>query len=126
MVLSIILWIIQGLLALVFLSSGAMKLFTPFETMAAQMPLPLPEFFVRFLGVAEVLGALGLILPGIFRVGRALTPLAAVGLLIIMTGATVITMYTMGFVPALSNIVLGLLLLAVTYCRWSYLKGSGR
>src|SRR5712691_5314645 len=67
------LWIVQGLLAVVFLGTGIMKLTAPSEMLAAQVPMP--ELFVRFLGLAETLGAIGLILPGLLRIG--LTPLAA-------------------------------------------------
>ena len=66
--LSVALWIAQGLLALVFLFAGGMKLVVPIEELMAQMPLPLTGLFVRFIGVAEVLGALGLILPGVLRI----------------------------------------------------------
>lgn len=78
------LWIVQGLLAIVFLFSGGMKLVLPIEAMTRQMPLP--GLFLRFIGVAEVLGAIGLILPGLLRIRQGLTPLAAAGLVIIMIG----------------------------------------
>src|SRR5919198_5922257 len=81
-----VLWTIQGLLALLFLFTGGMKLMLPIEVLTAQ--LPLPGWFVRFIGVAELLGALGLILPGLLRIRPGLTPLAAAGLVIIMIGAT--------------------------------------
>src|ERR687892_155516 len=84
------LWIVQGLLALLFLFAGGMKLVQPIEALTEQMPLP--GLFVRFIGVAEVLGAIGLILPGLLRIREGLTPLAAVGLVIIMSGATVLTL----------------------------------
>ena len=85
-----LLWTIQGMLALVFLSAGCMKLAAPMAALAQQAP-QLPPLFLKFIGLAEVAGALGLVLPGLVRVGRGLTPLAAAGLVIIMTGATVIT-----------------------------------
>jgi uncharacterized membrane protein YphA (DoxX/SURF4 family) len=103
------LWIVQGLLALIFLFSGGMKLVLPLETLTAQMPLP--GLFVRFLGAAEVLGAIGLILPGLLRIRPGLTPLAAVGLVIIMIGATVLTLAGGEVVPALIPLV-------VAYGRW--------
>lgn len=84
------LWIVQGLLALLFLFTGGMKLVLPLEVLTAQSPLP--GWFVRLLGVAEVLGALGLILPGLLRIRPGLTPLAAAGLVIIMSGATGLTL----------------------------------
>src|SRR5581483_5277255 len=72
------LWVAQGLLALLFLFAGTMKLILPIEEMTAQ--LPLPGLFLRFIGVCEVLGALGLILPGLLRIRPRLTALAAAGL----------------------------------------------
>jgi hypothetical protein len=69
------LWIVQGLLALIFLFAGGVKLVLPIEALTKQMSLPGP--FVRFIGVAEVLGALGLVLPGLLRIRPGLTPLAA-------------------------------------------------
>ncbi len=86
------LWIVQGLLALLFLFAGSMKLIVPIAMLTAQMPLPLPGPFLKFIGVAEVTGAIGLILPGLVRIRPMLTPLAACGLLIIMIGATVVTL----------------------------------
>ena len=112
----VLLWIIQGLLALVFLFAGGMKLVTPLEELTAQMPLP--GWFVRFLGVAEVLGALGLVLPGLLRIRPGLTPLAAAGLVIIMIGATVITLVGGMVAVALMNVVVALLAAFVAYGRW--------
>ena len=120
------LWIVQGLLALIFLFTGGMKLTLPLEELTAQ--LPLPGWFVRFIGVAEVLGALGLILPGLLRIRPGLTPLAAAGLVIIMMGATVLTPALTGGDVALALIplVLGLLAAFVAYGRWRLapLRGS--
>ncbi len=112
------LWTIQVLLALVFLFAGSMKLILPIEMLTAQMPLP--GLFVRFIGVAEVAGALGLILPGLTRIQRGLTPLAACGLVIIMIGATVVTLAIGGGVSALIPLVVGLLAAGVAYGRRSW------
>jgi uncharacterized membrane protein YphA (DoxX/SURF4 family) len=114
------LWIIQGLLALLFLFAGSMKLIVPIEMLTAQMPLPLPGLFLRFIGTAEVAGALGLILPGLLRIRPLLTPLAACGLVIIMIGATVVTLVGGGGVSALAPLVVGLLCTAVAYGRRSW------
>ncbi len=103
------LWIVQGLLAIIFLFTGGMKLVLPLDEMTG--PVPLPGLFVRFIGVAEVLGAIGLILPGLLRIRPGLTPLAAAGLVIIMIGATVLTL-------ALIPLVVGLLSAFVAYGRW--------
>ena len=114
------LWIVQGLLAHLFLFAGGMKLVLPLEELTAQMPLP--GLFVRFIGVAEVLGALGLILPGLLRIRPGLTPLAAAGLVIIMIGATVLTLAGAvpggGVAPTLIPLVVGLLSAFVAYGRW--------
>jgi len=110
------LWIVQGLLALLFLFAGGVKLVLPLETLAAQMPVPGP--FVRFIGVAEVLGAMGLILPGLVRIRPGLTPLAAAGLVIIMIGATVLTLVSGGGAQALIPLAVGLLAAFVAYGRW--------
>ena len=110
------LWIVQGLLALLFLWAGGMKLVLPVEAMTEQMPLP--GLFLRFIGVAEVLGALGLILPGLLRLRPALTPLAAGGLVLIMIGATVLTLASGAVAMALFPLVVGLLAAFVAYGRW--------
>src|SRR5438045_1802145 len=82
---SALLWIVQGLLAALFLFAGGMKLVVPIEMITAQMPMPGP--FLRFVGVCEVLGGLGLILPGLSRIWPGLTPLAAIELVHVMIGA---------------------------------------
>ena len=114
-----VVWIVQGLLALIFLFTGETKLILPIEVLTEQTPLS--GLFVQFLGVAEVLGAIGLILPGLLRIWSVLTPLAASGLVIIVTGATVLTL--VGVVPvgaamALIPLVVGLLSAFVAYGRW--------
>ena len=109
------LWIVQGLLALLFLFAGGMKLVMAIEEMTKQMPMP--GAFLRFIGVAEVLGGLGLILPGLFRIRPSLTPLAAAGLTIIMIGATAISLQ-FGVAMAMIPLVVGLLVAFVAYGRW--------
>ena len=114
------LWIVQGLLALLFLFTGGIKLVLPIEVLTEGSPLP--GWFVRAIGVAEVLGAIGLVLPGLLSIRQALTPLAASGLVIIMTGATVLALA--GVVPGggvalvLIPLVVGLLSVFVAYGRW--------
>ena len=118
------LWIVQGLLALIFLFAGGMKLVLPIEELTKQMPLP--GLFVRFIGVAEVLGAIGLILPGLLCIRPGLTPLAAAGLVIIMIGATVLTLAGGAVAPALIPLVVGLLSAFVAYGRWRLAPHRGR
>jgi hypothetical protein len=85
-----VLWTLQGLLAALFLFAGGMKLAMHTAALAAQAHMS--GAFLKFIGACEVLGALGLILPGLLRVRPGLTPLAASGLVIIMIGATVISL----------------------------------
>jgi hypothetical protein len=89
-------------------------------------PVALPGWFLRFIGVAEVLGALGLILPGLLHIRPGLTPLAAAGLVLIMIGATVVTAAGGQLAPALIPVVVGLLAAFVAFGRWRLapLRGS--
>ena len=113
---NIALWIVQALLAMLFLFAGGTKLVLPIEEMTKQMPMP--GWFLRFIGVAEVLGGLGLVLPWITRIRPSLTPLAAAGLVIIMIGATVTTLMTSDIAMALFPLVTGILCAFVGYGRW--------
>jgi uncharacterized membrane protein YphA (DoxX/SURF4 family) len=115
---NIALWIVQVLLALLFLFAGGMKLVLPVEELTKQMPLLLPGWFVRFTGVVEVLGAIGLILPWLLRIRPGLTPLAAAGLVIVMIGATVYTVAAGDIASALIPLVVGILAAFVAYGRW--------
>lgn len=113
-----VLWVIQWLLAFLFLFAGAVKLVMPVEEMLKQMPVALPGLFLRFIAVCEVLGALGLILPGLLRIRPGLTPLAAAGLVIIMIGATVVTLAGGAVASALMPFGVGVLAAFVAYGRW--------
>ncbi|HMH54103.1 MAG TPA: DoxX family protein [Candidatus Acidoferrum sp.] len=112
----IALWIVQVLLALLFLFAGGMKLILPLDKLTG--PVALPGWFTRFIGVCEVLGALGLILPGLLRIQPWLTPLAALGLVLIMIGAIAVTL--VGGMPgaAVLSLVIGLLAAFIAYGRW--------
>ena len=103
----VVLWIIQGVLAALFLFAGGFKLATPGAALAKMAPLPAP--FLKFIGLCEVTGALGLILPGLLRIRTDLTALAASGLVIIMIGAVVTTVATAGVAPAVMPCVVGIL-----------------
>jgi uncharacterized membrane protein YphA (DoxX/SURF4 family) len=93
-----------------------MKLVLPLEQMTG--PIPVPGFFLRFIGVAEVLGAIGLILPGLLRIRPGLTPLAAAGLVIIMLGATVLGVASGSVAMTLIPLGVGVLAAFVAYGRW--------
>lgn len=108
-------WVAQVLLALAFLFAGATKLVTPDETLTAWYPFP--AWFIRFIGVCELLGAVGLILPGLLRVRHGLTPLAAAGLAVIMAGATVTTLAIGGGASAAMPLAFGLVAAFVAYGR---------
>jgi len=109
------LWFVQVALAIVFLSAGGIKLVLPIDMLG--LPFQLPAVFVRFIGLCEVLGALGLILPGVLRVRTELTPLAALGLGAIMVGATMFTPPDQ-IQLAIVSIGVGLLAACVAYARW--------
>jgi hypothetical protein len=101
------LWIAQGVLAALFLFAGGMKLAMPAAALAAQSHLP--GAFMKFIGLAETLGALGLVLPGLFHIRERLTPLAAWGLVIIMAGAVVTTLIQGAGAGAIVPALVGLL-----------------
>jgi uncharacterized membrane protein YphA (DoxX/SURF4 family) len=111
---NVALWTIQAFLSAVFLFAGVMKFILPLAEMTKQMPLP--GAFIRFIGVCEIAGALGLVLPGLFRIRPDLTPLAARGLVIIMSGATALSLLG-GVAAALLPIAVGILAGIVAYGR---------
>jgi DoxX-like protein len=115
--LNITLWTVQVALALLFLFTGGFKLLVPTTILQAQLALPLPIMFIRAIGVVEVAGALGLILPQLSRIKPWLTPLAAGGLALEMVGATIVTVIAMGMAPALMPLIIGLLAVFVAYGR---------
>jgi len=117
---NIALWIIQILLALLFLFAGGTKLYFSSEVLAAMGPpnqVHLPGLFLKFIGLCEVLGALGLVLPGLLRIRPQLTFLAGAGLLIIMIGAVVVTIAGPGVGAAIPPLVVALLCAFVAYGR---------
>ena len=113
---SVALWTIQGLLAATFLMAGVSKLVMSAGDLADQSDLPV--LFLRFIGVCETAGALGLILPGIVGIKRGLTPLAAAGLVVVVIGATTITAAGGDALPALFPCLVGVLAATVSYKRW--------
>ena len=117
---NIILWILQGLLSLFFMFAGGMKLWMSAADMERQAPpnsLHLPGWFMKFIGVCEILGGLGLLLPGLTKIKRGLTPLAAVCLIIIMIGAIVISVMGPGLSFAAPAVICLVLLAFVAYGR---------
>ena len=117
-------WTVQIVLALLFLFAGGMKLVMPAATLAQFTALP--GAFMKFIGIAECSGALGLVLPGLTGIKRYLTPLAAVGLVTIMAGATTL-MVTTGHVPgAAMPLVVGVLAATVARQRRSWIAREAR
>ena len=112
---NVLLWVVQGLLALVFLMAGTTKFTLPVEQLT-QGGMPLG--FIRFIGVCELLGAIGLIVPSITRIRPTLTPLAAAGLVIIMIGAVSTTLLGGLGAAAVMPFVVGVLAAFVAYGRW--------
>lgn len=85
-VMNIALWIVQALLAAMFIMAGFMKAAQPIDALAEALPwvTSTPVGLVRFIGISEVLGGVGLLLPSIFRIKPSLTALAALGLALVM------------------------------------------
>jgi len=110
------LWVLQVLLGLLFVFAGGSKLVMPIEEMTKEVAMP--GWFLRGIGVCELLGGLGLILPGLFSIRTGLTPLAAAGLVIIMIGATAVTVMYMGVGMGLVPFIVGVLAAFVAYGRW--------
>ena len=105
---NILLWIVQILLALLFLMSGVMKFVMSYADMTKDAPVVLPHAFYLFIGVCEILGGIGLVVPWLTKIRPSLTPLAASLLVIIMVGATVITAMgsvSMAVVPAVAGLL---------------------
>lgn len=113
---SIGLWFLQGLLAAVFLAHGWLLLAPPTDV-AALMYAQFPQAFWLFLGAAEVLAALGLILPGVTRILPWLTVGACMGLMIVMVSATGLHLGRSEWSSALTTAILLVLIMVVAYGR---------
>ena len=109
-------WTLQIILAVLFLFTGGMKLILPAAVFQAEIPFS--EFFIKFIGLAEVLGGLCLVFPAVFKVKPILTSLAALGLFVVMVGATIVTASAMGIVSAVFPIVVGLICLLIAFVRF--------
>jgi DoxX-like protein len=117
------LWIIAGLLAALFLSSGSNKLFIiPYEKLGkihgAEWVLDFSPGFVKALGAIEILGAVGLILPALLDIAPILVPLAAVGLALVMVGAVIVMFRRREPMHALLNMVYVFLFAFVAWGRF--------
>ena len=114
---NILLWILQVLMAALFIFAGVMKFIIPVQKMTEGMKIPMPGWLLLFIGVVEILGGLGLLLPGIFKIKPILTPLAAIGLTIIMIGAVAITIMGGDASQAITPFIVGILCAFIAYGR---------
>jgi putative oxidoreductase len=113
---NVVLWILQVLLAVAFFAHGWMMLAPPPE-IAAQMNAMLPRWFSLFIGISEVLAAIGLTLPGLTRIQPWLVTWAAVGIMIVMVSATVLHIARNEIPQALTTFVLLAMATFVAYAR---------
>lgn len=113
---NIVLWVLQVLLALAFFAHGLLLLNPP-PDIAAQMEASMPRWFSVFLGVAEILAAIGLILPGLTRILPRLVTWAAVGIMIVMVSATLYHLARSEWSSALITLVLLAMATYVAYMR---------
>jgi len=114
---NILLWVLQVLLALAFFAHGCLFLFPP-ASMADQMNASLPRWFQLFLGVAEVLAAVGLTLPGLTGIQPWLVYWAAAGVMIVMVSATIFHLMRGEVSSAIITIVLLAVATFIAYMRW--------
>jgi uncharacterized membrane protein YphA (DoxX/SURF4 family) len=114
---NILLWVLQVLLALAFFAHGWMFLFPP-ASVVEQMNASLPRWFQLFLGVAEVLAAIGLILPGVTRIKPWVVPLAAAGIMFVLGSATIYHFIRAEISSGIITLVMLVLATALAYLRW--------
>jgi len=114
---NMVLWVLQALLALAFFAHGCLLLFPP-ASIVAQMNASLPRWFQLFIGVAEILAAVGLTLPGFTRIQPWLVSAAAAGLMIVMICATVFHLARGEVTSAITTVVLLAMATFVAYMRW--------
>lgn len=114
---NILLWVLQILLAAAFAAHGVLFLNPPPELLV-EMDKTLPTWFRLFLGVAEVLAAVGLTLPGITRIMPRLVVLAAVGIMIVMISATILHTMRAEYSSAVTTAILLVIATFVAYMRW--------
>jgi uncharacterized membrane protein YphA (DoxX/SURF4 family) len=114
---NLLLWVLQVLLALAFFAHGCLFLFPP-AAMVDQMNASLPRWFQLFVGVAEVLAAVGLTLPGLARIQPRLVSWAAAGLMIVMICATIFHLMRGEVSSAITTAVLLAVATFVAYMRW--------
>src|SRR5687767_11066991 len=116
-------WIVSGLLAVAFLFAGLFKVLASTADLEASAQ-GVPVILLRIAGTAEVLGAIGLILPAATRVLPILTPRAAAGLTVVMIGATITNLIIGEYALMLQTIVMGVLAAWVAWARFRQYEGA--
>lgn len=124
-VLNVALWLLQALLAALFFWHGQFMAFPPAE-MVEMINTNIGEGLRVFIGVAEMLAAAGLLLPGITRILPSLTALAAAGLMIVMSSATVLHLVRGETESAISTAVIFVLVTLVAALRWKVVPLAAR
>jgi putative oxidoreductase len=119
-VLNISLWVAQIILAGMFIIAGFMKTTTPIEQLSSSLPWAndVPAWLVRFIGISEFLGALGLILPSLLRIKPILTPVAALGIIAIMVMAAFFHLTRTEFSGVAFTLILALVAAFIGWGRW--------
>lgn len=110
-------WILSGLLALFFIFAGVTKLVMSADDLTANAE-GVPVILLRIAGVAEILGAIGLIVPALTRIRPQLTPLAAAGLVVVMIGATITNIIIGEWAIMVQTFVVGVLCAFVAWARF--------
>lgn len=116
---NLVLWAAQVVLAALFLAHGIVYLFPPASLREAIHNGPLPRRLVYAIGAAEVLAAVGLTVPPLTGVAPLLVPLAAAGLVLLMVGAVLFHISRAEVPPAIVTLLLGALAAFVAYGRWT-------
>jgi putative oxidoreductase len=126
--LNVVLWVVQGLLALAYLAAGIQKTFFSFDTLATTIfwTVYVPHALTRFIGVSELLGAAGLIVPVATNIQPRLTTLAAAGLTFIMASASILHAVRGETIALPTTITLFLLDAFVAYGRWKLVPLTGK
>ena len=122
-VLNISLWVAQTILAVLFLMAGSMKSFQPIETLSQTLPWvsEMPTVLIRFIGISELLGGLGLILPGVLRIKPKLVGYAALGLFVVMILAACYHVMKSEYDVIGTNVLFGGLAAFIAWGRLRYL-----
>jgi uncharacterized membrane protein YphA (DoxX/SURF4 family) len=127
-IVNLALWIVAGVLAFAFAASGLMKLVQPKEKIVASATGGWAQDWspasIKLIGVAEILGAIGLILPAVLHVAPILVPLAAIGLALVMVGAAVVHSRRKELPNVAINVVILILAAVVAWGRFGPLPFS--